>query len=170
MKTSLNRSIRIARILLPALLVVAATALAAAQEGDGPHSKRGARGDFAEREAERMARVLQLTEDQMEEWRRLREEHEASVRPLMRQMRDITERLETQANVENPDPTVVGQLELDRRAVARQLRDARVQAHEDATRLLDHDQRIRWEALQENGRGGFRGFFGPGGRGPRPRN
>lgn len=170
MKTSLNRSIRIARTLLPALFVVAATAFAAAQEGDGPHSKRGARGDFAEREAERMARVLQLTEDQMEEWRRLREEHEASVRPLMRQMRDITERLETEANLDNPDPAVVGQLELDRRAVARQLQESRVQAHEDATRLLDHDQRIRWEALQENGRGGFRGLFGPGGRGPRSRN
>ena len=170
MKTSLNRSIRVARVLLPALLLVAATAFAAAQEGDGPHSKRGARGDFAERETERMARVLQLTEDQMEEWRRLRGEHEASVRPLMRQMRDITERLETEANLENPDPAVVGQLELDRRAVARQLKESRVQAHEDATRLLDRDQRIRWEALQENGRGGFRGLFGPGGRGPRPRN
>ena len=170
MKTTLNRSIRIARILLPALLVVAATAFAAAQEGDGPHSKRGARGDFAEREAERMARVLQLTEDQMEEWRRLREEHEASVRPLMRQMRDVTERLETEANLQNPDPAVVGQLELDRRAVARQLKESRVQAHEDATRLLDRDQRIRWEALQENGRGGLRGLSGPGGRGPRSRN
>lgn len=170
MKTSLNRSIRIARILLPALLVVAATAFAAAQEGDGPHSKRGARGDFAEREAERMARVLQLTEDQMEEWRRLREEHEASVRPLMRQMRDVTERLETEANLQNPDPTIVGQLELDRRGIVRQLRESRVQVDEDLARLLDRDQTIRWEALRENGRGGFRGPFGPGGRGPRPRN
>lgn len=167
MKTSLNRSIRIARTLLPALLVVAATAFAAAQESDSSHSKRSTRGKFAERDAERMARVLQLTEDQKEEWRRLREEHEASVRPLLRQMRDITERLESEADLEDPDPAVVGQLELDRRAVARQLRDSRVQAHEDATRLLDRDQRIRWEALEENGRGGFRGLFGPGGRGPR---
>lgn len=170
MKTTLNRSIRIARTLLPALLVVAATGFAAVEEGEDRQSRRGARGDSAERDAERMARVLQLTEDQQEEWRRLREEHEASVRPLMRQMRDITERLETAANLENPDPAVVGQLELDRRALSRQLRDSRVQAHEDATRLLDRDQRIRWEALQENGRGGFRGLFGPGGRGPRPRN
>ncbi|MCY3963464.1 MAG: Spy/CpxP family protein refolding chaperone [Acidobacteria bacterium] len=170
MKTTLNRSIRIARILLPALIVAAATGFAAAEEGEGRQSKRSARGDFAERDAERMARVLQLTEDQQEEWRRLREEHEASVRPLMRQMRDITERLETEANLKNPDPALVGQLELDRRAVARQLRDSRVQVHEDATRLLDRDQRIRWEALQENGRGGFRGLFGPGGRGPRPRH
>ena len=170
MQTSLNRSIRIARTLLPALLVVAATAFAAVEEGKDRQSRRGARGDFAERDAERMARVLQLTEDQQEEWRRLREEHEASVRPLMRQMRDVTERLETEANLENPDPAIVGQLELDRRALSRQLRDSRVQAHEDATRLLDRDQRIRWEALQENGRGGFRGLFGPGGRGPRARN
>ncbi|MYB19611.1 MAG: periplasmic heavy metal sensor [Holophagales bacterium] len=170
MKTTLNRSIRIARTLLPALLVLAATGFAAVEEGEDRQSRRGARADFAERDAERMARVLQLTEDQKEQWRRLREEHEAKVGPLMRQMRDITERLESEANLENPDPTVVGQLELDRRAVARQLRTARVEAHEDATRLLDRDQRIRWEALQENGRGGFRGLFGPGGRGPRARN
>jgi len=117
-----------------------------------------------------MARVLQLTEDQKEQWRRLREEHEASVGPLMRQMRDITERLESEANLENPDPTVVGQLELDRRAVARQLRTSRIQVDEDLKRLLDRDQTIRWEALRENGRGGFRGRFGPGSRGPRPRN
>lgn len=170
MKTALKRSLRIAGTLLPALFVVAAAGFAAAEEGEGRQSKRGARGGFAERDADRMSRVLQLTEDQKEEWRRLREEHEASMRPLLRQMRDITERLETEANLENPNPTVVGQLELDRRAVAGQLRDSRVQAHEDATRLLDRDQRIRWEALQENGRGGFPGLFGPGGRGPRPRN
>ncbi|MDE2979052.1 MAG: Spy/CpxP family protein refolding chaperone [Acidobacteriota bacterium] len=170
MKTSLNRSIRIARTLLPALLVVAATAFAAVEEGEDRQSRRGARGDFAERDAERMARVLQLTEDQKEQWRRLREEHEASVGPLMRQMRDITERLESEANLENPDPTVVGQLELDRRAVARQLRTSRIQVDEDLKRLLDRDQTIRWEALRENGRGGFRGRFGPGSRGPRPRN
>ena len=170
MKTSLNRSIRIARTLLPALLVVAATAFAAAEEGEGARSKRGARGDFAERDAERMARALQLTESQQEEWRRLREEHDASVRPLMRQMRDTTERLEAEANLDNPDPTIVGQLELDRRGIVRQLRESRVQVDEDLARLLDRDQTIRWEALRENGRGGFLGPFGPGGRGPRPRN
>ena len=85
-------------------------------------------------------------------------------------MRDITERLETEANLENPDPTVVGQLELDRRSIGRQLRTSRAQVDEDLARLLDRDQAIRWEALQENGRGGFRGPFGSGGRGPRPRN
>lgn len=170
MKTSLNRSIRIARALLPALLVVGATAFAAATEDDGPRSKRGARGDLAERDAERMARVLQLSEDQREEWRRVREQHEANVRPLIGQMRDITERLEAEANLENPDPTVVGQLELDRRSIGRQLRTSRAQVDEDLARLLDRDQAIRWEALQENGRGGFRGPFGSAGRGPRPRN
>lgn len=169
MKTSLNRSIRIARTLLPALLVVAATAFAAAEEGEGAGSKRGARG-VAERDAERMARALQLTESQQQEWRRLREEHEASVRSLMRQMRDTTERLETEADLDNPDPTIVGQLELDRRSIVRQLRESRTQVDEDLARLLDRDQTIRWEALRENGRGGFRGPFGPGGRGPRPRN
>lgn len=170
MKITLNRSIRIARVMLPALLVAGATAFAAAQEDDGPRSKRGDRGDFAEREAERMARVLQLTEDQREEWRRVREQHEATVRPLVGQMRDISERLETEANLPDPDPTVVGQLELDRRSIGRQLRESRAQVGEDLARLLDRDQAIRWEALQENGRGGFRGPFGSGGRGPRPRN
>lgn len=170
MQTSLNRSIRIARTLLPALLVVAAAAFAAAEEGEGRESRRGVRGDLAEREAERMARVLQLTEDQKAEWLRLREQHEASVRPLIRQMRDVAQRLETEANLENPDPTVVGQLELDRRAIARKLTASRTQLDQDLTRLLDREQTIRWEALRENGRGGFRGRFGPGGRGPRPRN
>ena len=70
MQTSLNRSIRIARTLMPALLVAAATGFAAAQDGEGRQSRRGARGDFAERDAERMARVLQLTEDQKDQWRR----------------------------------------------------------------------------------------------------
>ena len=171
MKTALNRSILIARTLLPGLLLVATAAFAGAEEGDdGPRSKRGARGDFAEREAERMSRVLQLTDDQKAEWRRLREEHDASVRPLLRQMRDTTERLEAEANLENPDPTAVGQLELDRRAIARQLRAPRVQMNEDLGRLLDRDQTIRWEALRDNGRGGPGGASGPRGRGSRPRN
>ncbi len=170
MKTSLNRSIRIARTLIPGLLLAAGAMVAAADDGDDRGSRRGARGDFAERDAERMARALQLTESQQEEWRRLREEHDASVRPLMRQMRDTTERLEAEANLENPDPTIVGQLELDRRSIVRQLRESRTQVDEDLARLLDRDQTIRWEALRENGRGGFRGPFGPGGRGPRPRN
>ena len=164
-KSLLNRSILVARTLLPGLLLVATAAFAAAEEGEGRQSKRGVRG-----EAERMARVLQLTEDQREEWRRVREQHEATVRPLVGQMRDITERLETEANLENPDPTVVGQLELDRRNIGRQLRASRTQVDEDLTRLLDRDQTIRWEALRENGRGGSRGPLGPGGRGPRPRN
>ena len=170
MKTTLRRSMSIARILVPGLLLVAGTVVAAAQEDEGRVSKRGARGDFAERDAERMARALQLTESQQEEWRRLREEHEASVRPLIGQMRDVTERLETEANHQNPDPTIVGQLELDRRSIARQLRESRVQVDEDLARLLDRDQTIRWEALREGGRGGFRGGSGSGGRGPRSRN
>lgn len=170
MKSLLNRSILITRTLLPGLLLVATAAFAGAQEGDDRHSKRGTRGDFAEREAERMARVLQLTDDQKAEWRRLREEHDASVRPLLRQMRDITERLETEANLENPDPTAVGQLELDRRSVAGQLRAPRIRVDEDLARLLDRDQTIRWEALRNNGRGGPGGAFGSRGRGPRSRN
>ena len=170
MKTSFDRSIRIARTLLPALLVVAATGLAAVEEGEGRQPKRGVRANLADRDAERMARVLQLTEDQKEQWRRLRDEQQASVGPLMRQMRDITERLESEANIENPDPAVVGQLEIDRRAVARRLRTSRIQVAKDLKRLLDRDQTIRWEALRENGRGGFRGPVDPGGRGPRPRN
>ncbi len=43
MKTTLNRSIRIARTLLPALLVVAATGFAAVEEGEDRQSRRGAR-------------------------------------------------------------------------------------------------------------------------------
>ncbi len=169
-KSLLNRSILVARTVLPGLLLVATAAFAAAEEGEGRQSKRGMRGDFAERDAERMARVLQLAEDQREEWRRVREQHEENVRPLLSQMRDISERLETEANLENPDPTVVGQLELDRRNIGRQLRASRTQVDEDLARLLDRDQTIRWEALRENGRRGSRGSFGPGGRGPRPRN
>ena len=171
MKTSLlNRSILVARTLLPGLLLVATAAFAAAEEGEGRQSKRGARANSAERDGERMARVLQLTEDQKSEWLRLREQHDATVRPLMRQMRDITERLETEANLENPDPTAVGQLELDRRSAARQLRTSRAQVDEDLARLLDRDQTIRWEALRDNGRGGPGGASGPRGRGSRPRN
>ena len=176
MNCPLNRLTRFVRALLLGLMITAPVAVFAAEEGDKPRAKRGMHGDFAEREAERMARVLQLTEDQKAEWRRLREAHEESVRPLMRRMRDITERLETEADLENPDPAVVGQLELDRRTVGRQLRTARTEAHEAMTRLLDRDQAIRWEALIENGRGGPRGPFGPGGpfgrdgRGPRSRN
>ena len=170
MKKTLNRSMTIVRTLLPGLLIVAAAAAAGAQEGDGPRSQRGVGGDFPERQAERMARVLQLTEDQKSEWRRLHEEHGANVRALIREMRDVADRLEAEAELEDPDPTVVGQLELDRRQVARQVKASRDQLNEELMRLLDHDQTIRWEALRENERNGRRGPFGPGARGPRPRN
>ena len=49
MKTTLNRSIRIAHTLLPALLVLAAATFAAAQEDEDRWSRRGERGDRGDR-------------------------------------------------------------------------------------------------------------------------
>lgn len=167
MKKTLNRSMTIVRTLLPGLLLAATAAVAGAQEGDGLRSERGVRGELPERQAQRMARVLQLTEDQKSDWRRLHEEHGANVRTLIRDMRNVADRLDAEAELEDPDPAVVGQLELDRRQIARQVKASRDQLDEDLTRLLDHDQMIRWEALRENERNGRRRPLGPGG--PRPR-
>lgn len=171
MKSSLNRFFLVAGTALLGALLAAPTVFAGSPEGEGEkQSRRGDRAAVADREVDRMARVLQLNEDQKAEWRRLSEEQGAQTRPLFRQMRDITERLEEEASGEAPDPTVVGQLELDRRDVARKLGASRRAAEEDLVRLLDREQRIRWEAVRDNDRAGRRGRFDRGGRGPRSRN
>ncbi len=167
MKSSLNRSILIARTVLLGLTLAAVAAFAGAQEGDKAGAKRSGRSGAAEFDVDRMARVLQLTEDQKAEWRRVSEDHRAQVRPLLREMRELSQRLEEEANGAAPDPAVVGQLELDRRGVAQRLTAAQGAVEKDLVRLLDREQKIRWDALRENDRSGRRGPFGRRGRGPR---
>ena len=64
MKTTLNRSIRIARILFAALLVVAAATFAAAEKDEDRWSRRGDRGDLVwSAAAEAMRPALEIAGD-----------------------------------------------------------------------------------------------------------
>ncbi len=162
MSNTLNRFSTALAALMAAVLLSAGPA--AAQGGE----RRGQNADSAERQMGRMARVLQLTDDQQEEWRTVHEQHGATIRGLMTEVRDLRQRLDEEAESAAPDATTVGQLELDRRAVGKRLAAAREALSEDLEALLDHDQRIRWETMRESGpgrRGGPRGR-GPNGRGP----
>ncbi len=161
MRNTLNR--------VPAALAAlfAGFLLAAAPMAAQDEERRGKRGDFAGRQMERVARVLQLTDDQQAQWRAAHEQHGATIRGLMTEMRDLHQRLNDEAESAAPDATAVGQLELDRRAAGKRIEAARQALNEDLEALLDHDQRIRWETMRESGPGG-RG--GPAGRGPRGRN
>ncbi len=164
--TTFPRAARLALSLFPALLIVVA-GVVAAQDRDRPGRDRGDRADLGQRHAERLARALQLTDAQQEEWQRLQQEHRTAVRALMADMRNLTQRLDRAASVEDPDPATVGQLELDRRAIGEKMRDLRAHLDEAQFNLLDHDQKIRWEAVKENLRRGPRQRSDRGRGGPR---
>ena len=169
MRSSLRRSVPIAGAVLlgSALLAPASFAGQAKDDGEKRAGRASSRADGAERGVEGIARVLRLNEDQKTEWRRVSREHQAEIRPLLREMRDLSAKMDEEATREAPDPAVIGQLELDRRDVFGRLRTARSEMDEDLVRLLDRDQRIRWETLRDRDRTGRSGAFDRRGFGPR---
>jgi Spy/CpxP family protein refolding chaperone len=127
--------------------------LALAEEGGAsPAPYAGARPAPRHRlgpQPARVARYLQLTDDQKEGIRRLVEEHRASVGPVVERRRGLRDELRALMEQESPDAAAVGEVVLRLRAQRRSLQTSRDGLRERIAGLLNGEQRVRWEHLQE---------------------
>ena len=122
---------------------------------------------------ERMARFLDLGEEQQEEIRRVVEERRADHQALWEKLEKNRDAMQSALEGASADPAAVGELAIEGHRLHQQEKRLR-DAQDDAIRaLLTAEQKVRFDALKalrEDGIGRPGGGFGPRpGRGPRPR-
>lgn len=97
---------------------------------------------------EAVARFLQLTPDQVQDWNELLAAREASILPLRDDLRDVEIELKELLDGEDPDPTAVGTLVLE----GKSLREAIGEVHRDYVDsfegMLVEEQRGRLSAIR----------------------
>jgi Spy/CpxP family protein refolding chaperone len=112
----------------------------------------------------RVARALNLTEEQRASVKALMEEHHQSLQPLREQERDLRQQIRQQLDGGSADPTTIGQLTIQAHAVGQQLHQSHAALMERFQALLTPEQKARLEQLKsERGRPRFqRGKVGSG--------
>lgn len=135
---------RLTILFLTAALIVPCAVFAQGPP-DGP---RGGQGN-AIRELLPPPGYLQLTEAQQETVRAMAEELRAAVEPIREAERAAREALRAALESDTPDATEIGNLTLEVRGLAGQLR-AEMEAFGDAFRgILDADQQVKWDNFRE---------------------
>jgi len=145
-------------------------------EGIGPRGERmGPRGPM-----ERMARYLELTEQQKEQSRQLFEAQRPQMQALREKMRDNGERLRQALESATPDATLVGELTLEQHRLRTEGKAQHAEMQKAFKALLTPEQVKKLEAIEAArelgaGPGGRRphgpgpwGEDGPGPEGPEP--
>jgi Spy/CpxP family protein refolding chaperone len=107
-----------------------------------------------------IARALDLTEAQREEWRAAHEAHREAIEPLFQQARSHHESME--AALENGNPTEVGEIALAAHALRKQMETERAELEAAILQILDEEQAAQYRELRESRRPRF---AGPGFRG-----
>ena len=102
-----------------------------------------------------IARVLQLTPDQVTQSRAIYDELRQTVEPLRGQIAPLREALEDLLDTASPNACDVGQAVVDIDVIHDQIDDARAAAHEEFEGLLTPAQLDRWETFQQNCRHGY---------------
>ncbi len=87
-----------------------------------------------------MTRFLELDEIQVEDWKTLIEQRRADATLLEEQARDVQEQLKAEFETGSPNPTTVGELVIERRAIAENL----------AALKRDYLETFRTDILTEN--------------------
>jgi Spy/CpxP family protein refolding chaperone len=100
-------------------------------------------GPIQERGMEAVVRFLQLTPEQVEQWQGLLEAQETALTPLREQLRETERQLAELLKGENPDPTAVGNLVLQGKALREQMGDVHRAYLEDFEGLLTPEQSQR---------------------------
>jgi Spy/CpxP family protein refolding chaperone len=93
--TTTTKGIRISVAAMAAVVLASGAYLASAQDGPG----RGGRG----RGGERIARFLDLSEDQQATWKTMREKHQADMQPLREEGKALHEKLRAAMDAPTPD-------------------------------------------------------------------
>ncbi len=134
--------------------------------GEDAHHDFGGRGGEMGIPSQRMLRrVLDLTDEQIEEVGLLKEVVQAAVEPLVEERRALREQLRAAMDVEIPDALLVGDLIISSRNIGEDIQAAR-ESFADSFRVILTDEQIaKLEELQGrrgSGRGHRRGQRGPG--------
>ena len=95
----------------------------------------------------RMARALDLTDEQRAAFKQILEEQHKASEPLRTQHRELREQIRQQLEG-NADATTVGQLTIQAHAVGKQLHESRAQVRERFEALLTPEQKAKLEALK----------------------
>jgi Spy/CpxP family protein refolding chaperone len=136
-----------------------AASLAVAQPAERPGKDGpGGRGRFM---AGRMARFLNLSDDQKTAFQKALEQQRPQMQALHQQMRDVRQKLDDALKADNPDPAVVGQLTIQDRALIKQGHALHDQLAQTLRGLLTPEQQTKFDAMQSLGRG-FGPVAGPG--------
>jgi Spy/CpxP family protein refolding chaperone len=148
------------KAMLAATALWLGAALAGAQPADGPGGPPKGSGGFR---GDRVARVLDLTEDQRAAFQKLLEEQRPQMEALHKQMRDNHQKLDAALEGANPDSRAVGQIVIQGHALRKQAEAQREQASQALRGLLTPEQQAKFDALRSlREDGGFGPGFGPG--------
>ncbi len=95
---------------------------------------------------------LSLSDQQVQQLVQLRRDEAAALRPLRQQVQDKRKALATALQANPSDPAIVGQLTLDIRSAAQQLRKVNEDYHTKALNVLDASQQAKLKDLQQAAR------------------
>jgi len=124
------------------------------EPGDHPRMEEG----FRERHLERMAGFLDLSPQQMEQWRQAIDSRAASREAEHESMQSLHQRIRELASADSPDAQAVGELVIEAHRRMETLEAEREAFHAELKSFLTPEQQDRFEALQE-----LRPDRGPGG-------
>ena len=160
--------------------ILLAVPVLAQEPPEGPRGPHGHRGQALQQH-------LQLTEPQQEDLKANRQALREATRPLMQQVREKRNLLREEMRSETSNAGTIGQLNVEIKKLAEQMKAARESSRADAVALLDSNQQAALAELQRalelqgiarqaaganllaapEGGFGMRGGMGPGPRGPR---
>jgi Spy/CpxP family protein refolding chaperone len=133
-------------------------------DGDGDHPVLER---FHEERMEHLAVFLDLTDQQVEQWRAVHESRRQAMSDRMDTMRGLHERIEDLAGAETPDAAAIGELVIEAHRLRAAAELEHQQMHEEVMALLTPEQRERFEKMRELGpMDGPRGHHGGWHHGP----
>ena len=146
--------------------VAAAFLLSAGVAGAQPPAGKGDR-ERGPRGFERPARYLDLSEQQKEAFRQIREKQQPQVEALHRKMHENRQQLHQALEGANPEPVAIGELAIEGHRLQGQMRALREDADKQLRALLAPEQQVKFDAMKALRRDGGPMEDGPMGDGPR---
>ena len=126
------------RVILAPICALLLAGLAQAQEPPKPPMPRDA-----------VKKILDLTDQQVQELLDLRQSNGEKVRGLMTQMRDLEKQRRDLLQSSNPDPAQVGALVLQLRSLQQQVQAAQMSYRDGALAILTETQKQKVAQIQE---------------------
>lgn len=144
---------RIFTLLTVAFCLVAGLAVSALAQGPGrghggPPGVEGHRGHRAP-SVERLARFLELTDEQIEAAKAIRKATAAQVEPVREAQKALHEELRSLLDADSPDATAIGEVAIELHQGREQIHALREQAKADFEALLTAEQLEKLEGLKD---------------------